>query len=181
MASGKVWTEEEQVFLERHAGIKTLKWIGRKLGRTEQSVKDHLRYTGESTMVIHGLMTPAEVAAEYGCSKEHVYSLVKRGLLKARRRQSRTSRMWIDPVEAAKLPKDVWHREYLRRGQKHHFSTVSEKQAVEILKSPSHVTHSELAAQYGTTKCVVAGIRQRRTWKHLQPKEWWEPRVSTGR
>lgn len=174
MAGGRLWTEDEQKFLEKWAGIKPLSWIGKKLNRNEQAVKDRLFSTGETTKDIHGRMTPAEVAEEYGCTKEHVYTLVKRGHLPAVRRQTRTSRMWITPEDAAGANKAIWKPNFLRQGQAHHMATVTQSDAQKILDTPYSISHRELAEKFGTTKTVVAGIRQRRTWRHLKPsKEWW--------
>lgn len=178
MAGGRLWTEEEQMFLEKWVNLRTMKWIAKKLSRTEQAIKDRLYNTGESAATILGMMTPAEVAREYGTTREHVYTLVKRGVLPARVLKARVPKMMIDPADAERLPKVSWDTLCFKKGEHHHMASVDKATAQKILDSPKHISHSKVAAQYGTSKTVVAGIRQRRTWKHLKPKsQWWEPVV----
>jgi HNH endonuclease len=57
-------------------------------------------------------------------------------------------------------------KDFAVKGEGHHFSKLSENQAIEILKSKKKGTL--LASKFGVSTSVISEIRSRKAWKHLE-------------
>lgn len=116
------WTEAEVTYLLEHAGVKTLKEIGRSLHRSESSVRSKLgsKGLGLKARTNQGYLSAAEIAKEYRCPYHRVRSLLAAGTMKGWYDKRRNCRR-VDPAEFRRPAVEA----FLRAPKTRTYKTVS--------------------------------------------------------
>lgn len=173
MPKGPYWTEEDDDYLEKWADRRSLRLIGKTLGRSEGALRQRLQRLGISAKGMQGHMTTYEVAAEYGTTHEHVKRLIWKGVLPATtQRGARRLKYLIWPEDAEKCATQLRDKGFYLKGIHNHKAKLTEAQVKEIHASKD--TNVALAERYGVTPTAVRYARTGRTWKHLTPRKWYE-------
>jgi len=86
------WTREEEEWLEKHLPRKSIKKIAKQLGRTTTAVKLKAKGLDIRKTRMDGNYSGLEAAMILGCDDHKIIRAIRKGLLKARRRNTeRTS------------------------------------------------------------------------------------------
>ena len=170
------WTKDEDDYLERWAGRKSLQSIGRHLGRTSQACVQRLTRLGTSARSNTGAMSPAEVAEVYGCSAEKVRRLITNGQLRAETFRGRSKRWLIDPKDAAGCRQLSGSQIY---GSANCNARLTDADVAYLRELHANGwNYLNLAEAFGVGRRTVRNVAERKSWKHV--KDWWQPNVSTG-
>ncbi|MBW3671478.1 MAG: hypothetical protein KY432_07370 [Acidobacteria bacterium] len=85
-ADRREWTEQETAFLGDHAGTRTVRWIAKRLERSDASVVLKLKRLGISRAIRDGTYTLRELEECFGVDHHSIDRWIARGLLKGSRR-----------------------------------------------------------------------------------------------